>query len=51
MTSGVILSPSPTLYQHLFTVDNHVILTQGQGSWVNPTSAIFLFKEILWGGL
>jgi hypothetical protein len=24
---------------------------KGQGSWVNPTSAIFLFKEILWGGL
>jgi hypothetical protein len=33
------------------TVDNHVIPTKGQGSWANSTSAMFLFKEILWGGL
>jgi hypothetical protein len=28
-------------------VDNHVFWRKGQGSWVNPTSTIPLFKEIL----
>jgi hypothetical protein len=33
------------------TVDNHVILTKWYGSWVHPTSAVFLFKGFIWGGL
>jgi hypothetical protein len=63
---GVICMSNMTPFFCLFCVSHicvHLVLVfakhwvitwfwrKGQCSWVNPTSAIFLFKEILWGGL